>query len=74
MDFSYQIHIVAASQDGKSSELWISAGSPEAALVKVRQQLPAGWMVTLTGNSLTPKQAAVLHLRPDEARKLKDAS
>jgi hypothetical protein len=69
-----ETHIIAASRDGKETELWIAPGSAEQALVRVREHLPAGWMVTLTGNSLTRKQAAVLALGPDEVRKLREAS
>jgi hypothetical protein len=66
-----EIQIIIASPDGKRKELWVATGTPEAALVQVRQYLPAGWMVTLTGSSLTPQQAAVLDLHPNEVRKLR---
>jgi hypothetical protein len=66
-----EVHIVVASPDGKRKELWVATGTPEAALIQVRQHLPAGWMVTLTGSSLTPQQARVLDLYPNEVRKLR---
>jgi hypothetical protein len=66
-----EIQIIVASPDGKRKELWAATGTPEAALVQVRQHLPAGWMVTLTGSSLTPRQAAVLDLYPNEVWKLR---
>lgn len=66
-----EIHLIVASPDGKRKELWAATGTPEAALVQVRQHLPPGWMVTLSGNGLTARQAAVLNLRPNEARKLR---
>jgi hypothetical protein len=66
-----EIQIIVASPDGRRKELWAATGTPEAALVQVRQHLPAGLMVTLTGSSLTPRQAAVLDLYPNEVRKLR---
>jgi len=66
------IHILAATKDGKNTELWAVAGTPQRALWQLRERLPSGWMVTLTGNSLTPKQATILDVRQDEPRKLRD--
>ncbi len=66
-----EFHFVPTTQDGKETDLWITAGPPEMALVRVLEHLPSGWMATLTGQSLTPKQAVMLGLAPNEARKLR---
>ena len=66
-----EIQLIVASPDGKRKELWAATGTPEAALVQVRQNLPAGWLVTLAGSSLTPREAEVLDLHPNEVRKLR---
>lgn len=65
------IQIVAASPDGKNKmEYWAVTAPPQAALVEVLRRVPAGWMVTLAGETLNPREAAVLDLRPFEVRKL----
>lgn len=65
------IQIVAASPDGKNKmEYWAVTAPPQAALVEVLLRVPAGWMVTLAGETLNPREAAVLDLRPFEVRKL----
>lgn len=64
-----EIYVIAATQDGKRTELWVAGDTPQRALVRVREHLPPGWMVTLTGESLTDRQAKVLGLNPHEARK-----
>ena len=51
----------------------MAATAPEVALLRLRQYLPSGWLVTLTGKSLTSSQAAVLDIRPDEPQKLREA-
>jgi hypothetical protein len=65
------IQIVAATPDGKNKlEYWAVTAPPQTALVEVLQRVPAGWMVTLTGETLNPQEAAALDLRPFEVRKL----
>lgn len=65
----YGIHVVAATGEDRT-EFWAVAATPTKALVEVLQRLPAGWMVTLTGESLTLQEGAELHFRPNEVRKL----
>lgn len=55
-------YIVAATSDGEHIEHWIATGTAATALMKVRKILPAGWLVSLTGASLTLEQAAGLGL------------
>lgn len=63
--------VVAASPDGKKIEYWAVAAGPQSTLVEVLRRVPKGWMVTLAGESLNPKEAAVLDdVRPFEVRKL----
>jgi hypothetical protein len=64
------IQVVAASPDGKKIEHWAVAAGPQRALVEVLRRVPKGWMVTLTGESLNPQEAAALDVRPFEVRKL----
>jgi len=66
------VHIIAAKGDG-NTELWAVAGRPETALTDVLRSLPPGWIVTLTGESLTPEEAATLDLHATEPRKLRVA-
>ena len=61
------VYVVLASKVGHS-ELWASAGSPGKALAAVRDQLPSGWLLTLTGECLPPEEAAPLGIVPGEVR------
>jgi hypothetical protein len=63
-------YIVAATGDGEHIEQWIATGTAATALMKVRQNLPPGWLVSLTGASLTLEQAAALGF--DRTVKLSD--
>ena len=64
------IQIIAAKGNG-TTELWAVAGSPERALTDVLHCLPSGWIVTLTGETLTPQEAAAFDIHSTEPRKLK---
>jgi hypothetical protein len=64
-----QIHIIAAKGDG-NIEFWAVAGTPETALTEVLRSLPPGWIVTLTGESITPEEAATLDVHSAEPQKL----
>ena len=63
------IQIVAAKGNG-ITELWAVAGTPERALTDLLRRLPSGWIVTLTGESLTPDEAAVFDISFSEPQKL----
>jgi hypothetical protein len=64
------VAIVAATKDGQT-EYWVSATSREAAVAAIQEQLPPGWVPTLTNRRLTPDQVAELRLRAGGVRKLK---
>jgi hypothetical protein len=64
------IQIIAAKGDG-NTELWAVAGTPERALTDVLRCLPSGWIVTLTGESLTPEEAVELDIHSTEPQKLR---
>jgi hypothetical protein len=67
MDAAY---LVVASRDGQT-ELWAAAGTPGKALAEVRGYLPSGWMLTLTGETLSSEDAATLDIRPGDVRWLR---
>jgi hypothetical protein len=67
----YGIYIVAATGDGKT-QLWAAAGTPGRALADVRKYLPSGWIITLTGECLTSREAEILGIGPDDVRKIRD--
>jgi hypothetical protein len=64
------IQIIAAKGDG-STQLWAVAGTPDGALREILRCLPSGWIVTLTGESLTPEEAVALDIHSTEPRKLR---
>ena len=61
------VYLVIASKDGQA-ELWAASGTPGKALAEVRGYLPSGWMFTLTGETLSPEEAATLDIRPGNVR------
>lgn len=61
------VYLVIASKDGQA-ELWAASGTPGKALAEVRGYLPSGWMFTLTGETLSPEEAAMLDIRPGNVR------
>jgi hypothetical protein len=61
--------IVAATKDGKT-EYWAIASPQEFAADFVRNALPAGWSVTLTGRRLPLETARGLKLVQKIAQKL----
>ena len=63
------IQIIAAKGNG-NTELWAVAGPPQRALTDVLRCLPLGWIVTLTGESLTFEEAAALDIHSIEPQKL----
>jgi hypothetical protein len=65
------VHVIAATRDGTNKEYWAVVGTPTVALTEIRQHLPLGWMVTLTGTSLTPRETAALDMGTDKVRKLR---
>jgi hypothetical protein len=64
------VQIVAATKDSQT-EYWVAATRPEEAVAAVQQLLVPGWTATLTDRRISPKQVAVLHLRPNGVRKLR---
>jgi hypothetical protein len=64
------VYIVAATKDIQT-EYWVTATRREEAVAAVQQLLTPGWAATLTERRITPKQVAVLHLRPNGVRKLR---
>ena len=64
-----EIRIIAAKGDG-NTELWAVTGTPERALTDLLHCLPSGWIVTLTGESLTPEDAAAFDIHSTEPQKL----
>jgi len=62
--------LINAKGDGRI-ELWAVGAPSVRGLEILRQHLPPGWMVSLTGEGLTFKEAAVLDIRPNEVRKLR---
>jgi hypothetical protein len=64
------VYLVIASRDGQA-ELWAAVGTPGGALAEVRSYLPSGWMLTLTGETLSAEDAATLDIRPGSVRWLR---
>jgi hypothetical protein len=64
------ISVVVATGVGKI-EYWVAATQREAAVSAVQPLLAPGWTAVLSDRRLSPKQIAVLKLRPGGARKLK---
>lgn len=64
------VYLVVASKDGQT-ELWAASGTPGKALAYVRGYLPSGWLLTLTGEKLSPEEAATLDIRPGDVRWLR---
>ena len=63
------VYLVLASNSGRT-ELWAATGSPGKALAQVRDHLPSGWMLTLSGECLLPEAAASLGIVPGEVQYL----
>ncbi len=61
------VYLVLASNNGLT-ELWAATGSPGKALAEVRDRLPSGWMLTLTGGCLIPEAAASLGILRGEVQ------
>ena len=64
------VHIVAATKDSLT-EYWVAATRREEAVAAVQQLLEPGWAASITDRRISPRQAAVLHLRPNDVRKLR---
>ncbi len=64
------VYIVATTK-GHQTEYWAAATPREEAVAAVQQLLTPGWTAALTERRITPKQVAVLHMRPNDVRKLK---
>jgi hypothetical protein len=62
-------YVVFASKDGES-ELWAASGTPGEALAAVRSYLPSGWLLTLTGESLSTEMATSLGVSSGDVRQL----
>jgi hypothetical protein len=69
----YVAYVVLASKDNRA-ELWAATGTPAKALGDVRDYLPSGWLLTLTGEMLSITEAAALDIPPGGVRRLSDAS
>ena len=63
------VYLVLASNSGRT-ELWAATGSAGKALAQVRDHLPSGWMLTLSGECLLPEAAASLGIVPGEVQYL----
>ncbi len=63
------VYLVLASNSGRT-ELWAATGGPGRALAQVRDHLPSGWMVTLSGECLLSEAAASLGIIPGEVQYL----
>jgi hypothetical protein len=63
------VYLVLASNSGRT-ELWAATGSPGKALAEVRNHLPSGWMLTLSGECLLPEAASSLGIIPGEVQNL----
>jgi hypothetical protein len=61
------VYLVIASKDAQA-ELWAAAGTPGKALAEVRGYLPSGWMLTLTGETLSPEDATKLDIGQGNVR------
>ena len=61
------VYVVLASNVGQT-ERWATTGTPGKALAAVRDHLPTGWLLTLTGDCLPPEEAAPLGIVPGEVR------
>jgi hypothetical protein len=68
----YVAYVVLASKDDRN-ELWAATGTPAKALGEVRDYLPSGWLLTLTGKKLSVEEAVALDVRPGGVRWLSDA-
>ena len=64
------VHIVAATKDSQTG-YWVAATRQEVAVAAVRQVLAPGRTATVTDRRISPKQVAVLQLRPEGVRKLR---
>lgn len=69
----YVAYVVLASKDDHA-ELWAATGLPASALAQVRDYLPSGWLLTLTGEKLSAEEAAALDIPIGGVRRLSDAS
>lgn len=69
----YVACVVLASKDDRA-ELWAATGTPAKALREVRDHLPSGWLLTLTGQKLSVAEAAALDIPPGGVRWLSEAS
>jgi len=69
----YVAYVVLASKDDRA-ELWAGTGTAAKALGNVRDYLPSGWLLTLTGERLSTAEAAALDIPPGGVRWLSDAS
>ncbi len=69
---AHGLYVVIASRDSEK-QLWVAFQTPQVALAQVLQRLPPGWFVTLSGDILTPKEAKILGIQPNEVRKLRDS-
>lgn len=61
------VYVVLASKVGQT-ELWATRGTPGKALATIRDHLPSGWLLTLTGQCLPPEEMAPLDIVPGEVR------
>jgi hypothetical protein len=64
------VHIVAATKDSQT-EYWVAATQCEEAVAAVQQLLLPGWTASLTDRRISSAQAAVLHLRANDVRKIR---
>jgi len=69
----YVAYVVLASKDDRA-KFWAATGTPAKALGEVRDHLPSGWLLTLTGEKLSAAKAAALDIAPGGVRWLSDVS
>jgi hypothetical protein len=63
------VYVVVASKDGLT-EHWAALGTAGGVLADVRRYLPSGWLLTLSGEKLSPEEADGLGIRPGDVRRL----
>lgn len=69
----YVAYVVLASKEDRA-ELWAATGTPAKALGEVRDHLPSGWLLTLTGEKFSAAKAAALDIPSGGVRRLSDVS
>jgi len=67
------VYVVVASKD-ELTEHWAALGTAGQVLAQVRRYLPSGWLLSLTGEKLSPEEADALGIRPGNVCRLDRAA